>query len=427
MAASAGWFADRRGGRRAEFARPTPSWLDAMERRTAGQHRPVQVGPPVGDVAPPRGAERRQHGVGHDVGGIVGPHQRGGVPDQLTGMTSIGLDVVRLHRGHHLLLTPLPTVPGDSPTQPAVRDETSGAVASTNLSPLTAVVVGSLVTMVTTACAFVRPSGPERGAVLPVVRAAGRVGPSTAAEERRVVTVLFADIVGYTSLAEHLDPEKVKRLVESCFARLVADIEELRRRRRQGPRRRHRRPLRRARSPTRTTPSGPCVPGCRCRPPSASSPPSVASSTAAAAPIEMRVGINTGEVLVGSMSGSDYTAMGDVVNTAARLQALAPPGGVLVGERHRGALLVGDHLSTVRRHRHPRPRAERTAVARSPAPPRPDPGRCAPTCLRRSRQRAHTAGVGDRPRSPRPRRRGVDRRRGGLRQDPTDLRDHRSL
>ena len=45
----------------------------------------------------------------------------------------------------------------------------------------------------------------------------------------------------------------------------------------------------------------------------------------------MRVGINTGEVLVGSMSGSDYTAMGDVVNTAARLQALAPPGGVLVG------------------------------------------------------------------------------------------------
>ena len=44
-------------------------------------------------------------------------------------------------------------------------------------------------------------------------------------EERRVVTVLFADLVGYTSLAEHLDPERVKRLVESCFERLVADIE----------------------------------------------------------------------------------------------------------------------------------------------------------------------------------------------------------
>ena len=50
-------------------------------------------------------------------------------------------------------------------------------------------------------------------------------GASVALEERRVVTVLFADLVGYTSLAEHLDPENVKRLVESCFERLVPDIE----------------------------------------------------------------------------------------------------------------------------------------------------------------------------------------------------------
>ena len=43
------------------------------------------------------------------------------------------------------------------------------------------------------------------------------------------------------------------------------------------------------------------------------------------------IGINTGEVLVGTVAGSDYTAMGDVVNTASRLQALAPPGSVLIG------------------------------------------------------------------------------------------------
>jgi hypothetical protein len=36
--------------------------------------------------------------------------------------------------------------------------------------------------------------------------------------------------------------------------------------------------------------------------------------------------------LVGTLAGTDYTAMGDVVNTASRLQAEAPPGGVLVGE-----------------------------------------------------------------------------------------------
>ena len=47
--------------------------------------------------------------------------------------------------------------------------------------------------------------------------------------------------------------------------------------------------------------------------------------------IQMRIGINTGEVLVGTLAGSDYTAMGDVVNTASRLQSLAPPGGVLIG------------------------------------------------------------------------------------------------
>ena len=46
----------------------------------------------------------------------------------------------------------------------------------------------------------------------------------------------------------------------------------------------------------------------------------------------MRIGVNTGEVLVGALrAGGDYTAMGDVVNIAPRLQTAAPPGGVLVG------------------------------------------------------------------------------------------------
>ena len=56
------------------------------------------------------------------------------------------------------------------------------------------------------------------------------------------------------------------------------------------------------------------------------------SELAGSADIRMRVGINTGEVLVGTLAGTDYTAMGDVVNTASRLQAEAPAGGVLVGE-----------------------------------------------------------------------------------------------
>ena len=49
-------------------------------------------------------------------------------------------------------------------------------------------------------------------------------------------------------------------------------------------------------------------------------------------PIRMRIGVNTGEVLVGtSTAGRDYTAMGDVMNTASRLEQLAEPGQILVG------------------------------------------------------------------------------------------------
>ena len=49
----------------------------------------------------------------------------------------------------------------------------------------------------------------------------------------------------------------------------------------------------------------------------------------------MRIGVNTGEVLVGALrAGGDYTAMGDVVNTASRLQTLADAGRGAGGRDH---------------------------------------------------------------------------------------------
>src|SRR6266699_1360975 len=45
-------------------------------------------------------------------------------------------------------------------------------------------------------------------------------------EERRVATVLMADLVGFTTIAAGADPEHIKRLVDHCFERLVADITE---------------------------------------------------------------------------------------------------------------------------------------------------------------------------------------------------------
>ena len=146
-----------------------------------------------------------------------------------------------------------------------------------------------------------------------------------ALEERRIVTVLFADLVGYTALAEHLDPEKVKRLVESCFERLVADIERF------GGRvdkllgdaivALFGAPVAHEDDAERAVRAALRMQGTLDR----------YVTETQADQLRMRIGINTGEVLVGTLAGSDYTAMGDVVNTASRLQALAPPGGVLAG------------------------------------------------------------------------------------------------
>jgi hypothetical protein len=42
--------------------------------------------------------------------------------------------------------------------------------------------------------------------------------------ERKVVTVLFADVAGYTSMSEKLDPEEVHQIMEGCFQILMDEI-----------------------------------------------------------------------------------------------------------------------------------------------------------------------------------------------------------
>ena len=52
-------------------------------------------------------------------------------------------------------------------------------------------------------------------------------------------------------------------------------------------------------------------------------------------PIKIRIGINTGDVVVGNMGSDkqmDYTVLGKNVNIAARLEANAPPEGILISE-----------------------------------------------------------------------------------------------
>ena len=69
---------------------------------------------------------------------------------------------------------------------------------------------------------FVRPRRTRRGSVLPELRPCPADPPRS--DERRVATVLFADLVGFTTLSESRDPEQVKNIVDGCFERLVADI-----------------------------------------------------------------------------------------------------------------------------------------------------------------------------------------------------------
>jgi class 3 adenylate cyclase/predicted ATPase len=143
-------------------------------------------------------------------------------------------------------------------------------------------------------------------------------------EERRIATVLFADLVGFTTLSEARDPEQVKRLVDRCFQKLMADIE--------------------AYGGVVDKVIGDAIVALFGAPIAHEDDAERAVRAALAmqrtlaaeaaeleAPIQMRIGVNTGEVVVGSVVGGDYTAMGDVVNTASRLQTTAAPGAVVVG------------------------------------------------------------------------------------------------
>src|SRR4051794_1258119 len=144
-------------------------------------------------------------------------------------------------------------------------------------------------------------------------------------DERRVATVLFADLVGYTSFSETADPEQVKNVVDRCFARLATDITTF--------------------GGQVDKVIGDALVALFGAPVTHEDDAERAVRAAlrmqehlvemreeAGLELQMRVGVNTGEVLVGALrAGGDYTAMGDVVNTASRLQASAAPGQVVVG------------------------------------------------------------------------------------------------
>lgn len=146
--------------------------------------------------------------------------------------------------------------------------------------------------------------------------------------ERRIVTVLFADLVGFTPLSEGLDPEDVATIQDAYFA-AVRDVMQ-----------RHGGQLEKFIGDAAMAVFG--LP--RSRDDDAERAISAGLALIAAVEslgaqlgleegrLQVRVGVNTGEV-VAAESGPDVGRVtGDTVNVAARLQAAAQPSQVLVGE-----------------------------------------------------------------------------------------------
>lgn len=145
-------------------------------------------------------------------------------------------------------------------------------------------------------------------------------------ETRKVVTIVFVDLAGSTSLQEHMDPESVRRVMERFYALMRSEVEAA------------------GGVVVKFTGDG-VMAGFGIR--EAREDDALRAVRAAVsmqesfgafaheirhsqgADVSLRVGVNTGEVVV---SDSDDDVVGDVVNVAARLEHAAGDGNVLVGD-----------------------------------------------------------------------------------------------
>src|SRR5215813_2052692 len=150
--------------------------------------------------------------------------------------------------------------------------------------------------------------------------------------ERKQVTVLFADVAGFTTLAEQLDPEVVHDIINRCFEGITAEVHRF--------------------EGTINQYTGDGIMALFGAPIAHEDSPRRAVHAALGIQRElrdyakhleaergitlrMRIGLNTGPVVVGRIGDDlrmDYTAVGDTTNLAARMQQIARPGSVVVSE-----------------------------------------------------------------------------------------------
>ncbi len=160
--------------------------------------------------------------------------------------------------------------------------------------------------------------------------------PASPREERRPVTVLFAEVAAPAGLAGAVGLEALRELVGGSLAAVIAEVEAL--------------------GGTVTSVSGRGLQAMFGAPQAHEDDPeravlaafralSVTAGTADGAPA-LRIGVETGPAVVGPVGGGakvEYGAFGDAVSVAAALQSASRPGSVLVGPATRAA---AGHLFT---------------------------------------------------------------------------------
>jgi class 3 adenylate cyclase/tetratricopeptide (TPR) repeat protein len=170
-------------------------------------------------------------------------------------------------------------------------------------------------------------------------------GRSALEGERRQVTVLFADVAGFTAVAEQRDPEEVHQIIDRCFELITAEVHRFEGTINQytgdGVMALFGAPIAHEDSPRRAVHAALAIQR-------ALRDLSRTLQAERGLGLQMRIGINTGPVVVGRIGDDlrmDYTAVGDTTNLAARLQQMARPGSVLISEAtHR---LVGGFFETL--------------------------------------------------------------------------------
>jgi class 3 adenylate cyclase/tetratricopeptide (TPR) repeat protein len=164
--------------------------------------------------------------------------------------------------------------------------------------------------------------------------------------DRRVVTVLFLDVSGFTAMSEKLDPEQVTEIVNAFFAVLTEPIYRF--------------------GGVVDKYMGDAIMALFGAPVAHEDDPIRAVHAALAMQqaaevfsdrleqdtgirLQVRIGINTGLVVAGVVGGAqkkDYTVMGDSVNLAQRMEANAKPGTILVtADTYRAAMHAADFVA----------------------------------------------------------------------------------